>query len=600
MKAFIQIKNFKSFENVKLSLKSKNFILGPNGSGKSSLIKLLLFIKRNLLEIDYSKTHRYSTENVIDYRVSEFVDLGSFRDIVSRNDTTKQISIKFSCETSVEDLTNLRMGWTGKSLLAFLDGSYSKKLEYVDGLFEKNDYSEILNFIEVESDFFYQEMGRFIKTFNFTLEMFFRHNAKNNQDEWDYRIVDNDIGGFFLFRLDDEHGVNRITETSGSLYSYTSPAMIKIFHNIKGLSEVYGSHFAPGEDWYASLLDGDPSKKLSWHIDLFLKYIKKLRSENKFWMKLNDDEYSKIVILGLFQLYKFVYTYPTILRYYFDVTHLPTVREIPNHHYLLNNGQFPQKEYYGNLNILKSKNASVILGEIVKNDKKERMDSLQDKEITKKIFNRFIEMNEDLKSVSKKNQIKELKKIIDNLWDENQDPNAIHYNLIKDLQLLNLCKSIYCVKDKSNVYGSIFIEAMNGSELNLAEASSGLLQLLPILFELHYAIREFTRYTLLEQPELHLHPKLQAELSISFSNSSQPIIVETHSEHLIRKLQVLVAKGEISKEDIVIYFFDNNGGVTKVKEMSLLDNGFFSEPWPNGFFDDSYNLTKELLRANKN
>ncbi|MBK6915235.1 MAG: DUF3696 domain-containing protein [Ignavibacteriales bacterium] len=79
-------------------------------------------------------------------------------------------------------------------------------------------------------------------------------------------------------------------------------------------------------------------------------------------------------------------------------------------------------------------------------------------------------------------------------------------------------------------------------------------------------------------------------------------IIETHSEHIIRKIQVLIAQGKLSKEKVAVYYFDKDEktGITSIKEMEMEDNGFFKEPWPDGFFDDSYNLARELIYARKN
>ena len=71
---------------------------------------------------------------------------------------------------------------------------------------------------------------------------------------------------------------------------------------------------------------------------------------------------------------------------------------------------------------------------------------------------------------------------------------------------------------------------------------------------------------------------------------------------MIRKIQVLIAKGDIDKNRVAVYYFnkDEKSGTTSIKEMEMEENGFFKEPWPDGFFDDSYNLARELIYARKN
>lgn len=153
---------------------------------------------------------------------------------------------------------------------------------------------------------------------------------------------------------------------------------------------------------------------------------------------------------------------------------------------------------------------------------------------------------------------------------------------------------------------------------DIANQSSGLIQLFPIMFYcLYQGMRETYETLLIEQPELHLHPRLQSQLADLFvrsiklpklidrilfeeiaSRSSIDLIIETHSEHLIRKLQVLIAKGELAREKVGVWYFKKDkNGVTKVEKMEIDENGLFKNDWPDGFFDDSIELTMELFEA---
>ncbi len=77
------------------------------------------------------------------------------------------------------------------------------------------------------------------------------------------------------------------------------------------------------------------------------------------------------------------------------------------------------------------------------------------------------------------------------------------------------------------------------------------------------------------------------------------ILIETHSEHLIRRLQSLVADPDnrFTRDDIVIYYVDMmDDGTSVVNKMEMNRNGQFKEKWPSGFFDKGYLLSQELIR----
>lgn len=190
--------------------------------------------------------------------------------------------------------------------------------------------------------------------------------------------------------------------------------------------------------------------------------------------------------------------------------------------------------------------------------------------------------------------------------------NDILQFINKSLSDLGLGKEF--ILTKSNGFGSVLIKDLQGVDHNLAESSSGLIQIIPIIVASYNALYEYSDFVtmfdkddstdviIIEQPELHLHPSLQTKLVEFIKEGMGTYIIETHSEHIIRKIQVLIAQGKLSKEKVAVYYFDKDEktGITSIKEMEMEDNGFFKEPWPDGFFDDSYNLARELIYARKN
>jgi AAA15 family ATPase/GTPase len=111
------------------------------------------------------------------------------------------------------------------------------------------------------------------------------------------------------------------------------------------------------------------------------------------------------------------------------------------------------------------------------------------------------------------------------------------------------------------------------------------------------------RLIFLQEPESNLHPKLQSELADLFvdtvKNKLVSLIVETHSEFLLRKLQYLVAKGEIDANDISIHYFEEiktNDNIGHIRRIEIRKDGMLKQKFGEGFFDESARWTFELLK----
>ncbi len=108
-----------------------------------------------------------------------------------------------------------------------------------------------------------------------------------------------------------------------------------------------------------------------------------------------------------------------------------------------------------------------------------------------------------------------------------------------------------------------------------------------------------------EEPEIHLHPKAQAELGdffLDLSNRGVQSIVETHSEHMIVRLQQHVAAGRLDPASLVIYFVEPTSDGKQLRKLTLDSKGSFIQPWPGGFFPERLEEARQLAmtRAKKN
>jgi hypothetical protein len=112
----------------------------------------------------------------------------------------------------------------------------------------------------------------------------------------------------------------------------------------------------------------------------------------------------------------------------------------------------------------------------------------------------------------------------------------------------------------------------------------------------------------LEEPEANLHPALQSKLADLLVEANQKFniqfVVETHSEYLIRKLQFLTGKGDLTTGATHIYYFYHPAnipkGETQVKNINIQSNGSLTDNFGKGFFDEADNIALELFLINKN
>lgn len=138
-------------------------------------------------------------------------------------------------------------------------------------------------------------------------------------------------------------------------------------------------------------------------------------------------------------------------------------------------------------------------------------------------------------------------------------------------------------------------------EANVLDVGVGVPQILPIIILAHYTPKG--SIILLEQPEIHLHPLAQANLAEMFFELAQErniqFIVETHSEHLLTRLQRRVAQrqdGEMTNEDIKLYVCKRDKQVSTIEELDFDEDGRIRN-WPPNFFGDTLSDREAIMRA---
>ena len=116
----------------------------------------------------------------------------------------------------------------------------------------------------------------------------------------------------------------------------------------------------------------------------------------------------------------------------------------------------------------------------------------------------------------------------------------------------------------------------------------GIGQVLPIVVQ---SLLSREAMMLIEQPEVHLHPRLQSavgDLLIDTATSGRAqLLVETHSEHLVLRLLRRVREGALAPQDLAVLYVDlDDAGGAFIRRLEVDEDGELVDGWPGGFFDD--------------
>lgn len=133
---------------------------------------------------------------------------------------------------------------------------------------------------------------------------------------------------------------------------------------------------------------------------------------------------------------------------------------------------------------------------------------------------------------------------------------------------------------------------------SVSDVGFGVSQVLPIIIQGEVSERKII---CVEQPEIHLHPRLQAHIAdflyTTYKSNGNQWIVETHSELLIRRLQHRIRQGRIDPEEVSVLYVNpssNGSDSSEILELRLDDEGGFIDEWPAGFFEEAYKEMREM------
>lgn len=179
-----------------------------------------------------------------------------------------------------------------------------------------------------------------------------------------------------------------------------------------------------------------------------------------------------------------------------------------------------------------------------------------------------------------------------------QPPKEMMYNDLLKSWLEYLDMGEYSITGNSgNV--DIFINSNN-----IVDVGFGVSQVLPIIVQGLNLTQE--QLLLLEQPEIHLHPKMQMRLAdflIELAYSNRNVIIETHSDHIINRLirRILEDDSNILYNDLIkIYYFEKEFDNPTTKNEIEIDPYSGIINWPDGFFDQFQNEQELIMKAGLN
>ena len=144
----------------------------------------------------------------------------------------------------------------------------------------------------------------------------------------------------------------------------------------------------------------------------------------------------------------------------------------------------------------------------------------------------------------------------------------------------------------------VLIDNRTKTPVSHRDIGIGVSQVLPVLVSAYASENELLA---IEQPEIHLHPALQAELGDVFLESAlgdslNTFLIETHSEHLLLRIMRRMRETstgalpdgvpEVCPEDVMVLFVEPDGPQSIVREMPLNERGELVKAWPGGFFEE--------------
>ena len=585
--AGIEFKNFKSFKKTDtIKLKKINLIFGNNSAGKSTILQIFRLLKQSL-NVD---------KNVVLQPRSELsqLDLGDYAEMINCHDVKKELGITFYVGHNVDILKNklnkpgIFEDYFDNATAIDINFSYDVSKNKIN---VKNYFISHSNGVRAEyvlttptiSDITRRISNHFRKEYSHTRN--FRSNA---EDVLEYMIKKE----IKILKCVNYHIPEKLKKRVIDSFKdeHTKLRFIKYFKNEldRGSSVLELGHEIN--------IHLDPIKAIADHI------IKK--SEHLLRIGVSPEKAIK-KIKGLRKAIKFYSSNPSTSKIEKRIVSMQKEARAITRNFLINEWSFSYREQeYPEIEIItESMQANVMF---------------EDKSGTCQMLSSFIE--QVLKNLSSLGAHSDTPRR-DYISDQTSPSDIGHLAeklpqlLFRDKELLERVNSLlkivkvpYKVKSiespgpkindpkkyVSNVarFQLRAVDIPSEVDSSFSDIGSGITKLLAIITQ---TASKKNSLLLLEEPESHCHPKLIGDLAKIFREGLKRhnmYIVETHSEHLILRIQKMIRDGELKKEDVSILYIDKNKSGSKITPIKLNAKGDFINSWPGGFFPERY---KELL-----
>ncbi|MBQ4677008.1 AAA family ATPase [Aeromonas hydrophila] len=543
----ISAKNYKGFGNLELSIKPITVLLGSNSCGKSSIINLLLMLTQS---IDTQE------ELLSPLRINgPLVGLGEPDNIIrDRNEENiLEITIKIKNDDNPHSIENIdySLGFTKDEFITYVD-------HFTNRIFSENKKS-------LEIQFQQAQMG-------------------HNED---------------IFEVSNRKLYSYITSNIRKIRNYEYSNKIQYSH--KGVKDYFVS------STFQRTLDA---------LDIFdAVEIKSIRPKSyNYTISLNKESKNKLSILSLKIINEageaILHFRRPNLRGTFEIT-----SDVIDNKILKNskkdileniniNSLVPSKKlnerhfYYTSFHVLSKNPAATIIAKIIDQCSYQLQDAINKSTILhvsplRAFPQRYYLLDKTiLRTELDTSNGTELAEIL----KRNQPILTRINNLLQDFNLVMKVDNINDVIHKITV-------VQDGVDLEITDVGFGISQVIPILVQAF--ISPPGSITIIEQPEIHLHPRMQAWLVDALIeeslSSNKRFVIETHSEAIIRRIRRRVVEStySIKESDVIIYDIQKDEkNCSFLQEIELKANGDIA--WPDGFLDVEIEDLQSIQIAKRN